>query len=607
MFAVLFALCGEASAQMSLPNERLPIASRPQLCPPQTITLPAQLVSYGDSVYFDLSEVTRARTRTAATAGSWTSLKADRKAQRYSRHLSAPDSTVARLGSKGEGLVEICIELSPVVGELAGLTLVSPSGKTLTLLKGRMRKPRTARQLCFTPLVQRSLAGISWIDKLEDRPIDWSTLAGETVAGDWTLVGHTEYGVAAPVQLSGWSLEFAAANVDRIRPLRDSLVVSAANLYATAPEGSGSYTFEVSDGAGYSRSYVFPVNVQSNCGFNVRLASSRDPSCPDAVDGGLSFVAIGAASPPLFTLGSTSNTSGQFANLAGGDYTLRVKGGDGCLLERRVSVEAPKRPRILFEEVAVSCVPAEYEVTVLSTGPTEVVSANWSSQGLTALSEAVKLGAGTHPLEYSDAKGCRYLDTLRLSPAEAIEVKVLAQAPACATDGNAQVQLVASGGVEPYDALWDDMASGLERKYLYPGTYSGFVYDQRGCETSFTTTILAPQPLLARHELLPPQCPGDHNGILSVTVSGGVAPYAMSIDGGSFVRALSIDTLSSGLHSFTIRDAGGCELSQVVTVPRRVMIPAEFDADASCAAGHRSSRSRSNDCVTAWGRMAAKF
>ena len=549
-------------------------------CPPQLTTLPAQLITYGDSVQFDLTQVARASTVERASTGSWTSLRVDRKTQRYSTKLSAADEAVAVLGALGAGLVEVCVTLSPVAGDLDRLDLVAPSGKTLQLLKGKIRKPRTARQVCFSPLVNYSFAQVGWIDRWDDTPIDWPTLAGESVAGEWTLIGTAAYGTTNPVQISEWSLVLAARRVETIVPDRDSVVLLATNRYAALPNSSDAYRFDISDEDGCVRSYVFPVNVQSNCGFNVRLASTGEPRCPGAADGEFSFIAVGAAEAPIYTLAGRSNTSGYFGSIASGTYRLTVRGADGCLLEKTFGMPQASVARVNVEQMAASCSPARYDVMVSSVGATEVVSAVWESTGVEALGKLARLEPGLHTLLYEDDRGCKYTDTLDLAPAGEVVVEVLAKAPACATDGNASIVLSASGGIGPYDAIWDDMASGLSREYLFPGTYAGVAYDSRGCETRFKTEIEAPTPLLVRHELLPPQCPGDRNGILSVSGTGGMLPYLLSIDGGEFREALSIDTLSSGLHSFTLRDGGGCEISQVVTVPVRGVLAAEADGGA---------------------------
>ncbi len=579
-YAVVF---GAGRAQVS-PSEQAAAADSEATtqapCLPEVTTLAAQLVTYGDSVVFDLTESARSNTAVETATGSWSSLRVDRKSRRYAAALEVAGFGQARLGDYALGLVEVCVTISPVAGDLERLDLVTPSGKTVQLLKGKMRKPRIGRQVCFSPLVEHSFANVSWIEDWDAKPIAWAKLAGESIDGAWQIVGVADYGTAAAIQLSGWTIAFATSNEDSVRPARDSLLALGGNRFSARPEASGAYRFDVVTDGGCVRSYVFPVNVQSNCGFNVRLADNREPSCPGAADGSLSFVAVGAEGAPTYTLSGTTNTSGYFGDLSAGSYMLRVRGADGCLLEKTYGLTEAPSAALQIEQIAATCAPARYDVSVVDVGAVPTASATWSGSGDQALDRLSMLDPGTHVLNYVDERGCAYADTLELAPAGDLVVEVLAKAPACATDGNGAIELTASNGLAPYDAIWDDLSSGLRREYLYPGTYGGIVYDSRGCEARFTATIKAPTPLLVRHELLPPRCPGDRNGILSVSASGGSEPYVLSIDGGAFRGAFSIDTLSSGLHSFTVRDGGGCEISQVVDVPIRTLLPAEFDSSS---------------------------
>ncbi len=580
-------------------------------CPPQKISLPAQLLTYGDTAYFDLTEVARAATVVGTSTGSWSALRVDRKSQRYRSEIEAPAGAVERLGRLGEGLVEVCVNLSPLAGELGELQLVAPSGKTLRLLAGAIRKPRTARQICFSPLVSQSFARVKWIEDWDAKPIRWNSLAGESVAGTWTLSGLVAYGTLAPVQLSSWSIQFAKQNVDRITPLNDSIVELSVNRFAIVPEHSGSYSIDVLDPKGCRKTYVFAVNVQSNCEFNVRMASSKEPTCPQSADGQMSFIAVGAVGTPTYSLGPVSNSSGFFGQLPAGSYTLRVRGAEGCLLEKSVALAPAPAATVEYEQIAVSCDPPLYQVNILSVGATDLRSATWAADASDALAGSVDLGPGLYPLSYMDERGCVYADTLLLSPAGELAVEVLAKAPACASDGNGSIELLVSGGLAPYDAIWEDMSAGLERKYLYPGDYTGVVFDQRGCEISVSASVVAPPLLLVRHELLPPSCVGESNGVLSVSASGGTGAYTMSVNSGVFTSALSVDTLSSGLHSFTIRDEGGCEISKVVDVPMRSPLPGgSEEEDASqdpstlapkeWAGGHEIAATTSPETVGLW-------
>ena len=179
--------------------------------------------------------------------------------------------------------------------------------------------------------------------------------------------------------------------------------------------------------------------------------------------------------------------------------------------------------------------------------------------------------------EYADANGCAYVDSLVLPEADQLVVDVRTAEPPCAGEGAGAVTLVPTGGVAPYGAIWEDFGVGLERDFIFAGEYAGSVYDARGCEIDFAVTLDEPSPLLVRHDMLPPTCYGDRDGVLEVMASGGQTPYVLRVDGGPWAEVLRADTLATGAHSFTLRDDAGCEVTQVVDVRPRSALPTEFE------------------------------
>ena len=97
------------------------------------------------------------------------------------------------------------------------------------------------------------------------------------------------------------------------------------------------------------------------------------------------------------------------------------------------------------------------------------------------------------------------------------------------------------------------------------GTYEVRVTDANGCSSSFTTELTqAEEELLIDIEKTDLNCYNSNNGTITVTTSGGVAPYTFSWSDsgtGSFRDGLTI-----GTYTVTITDSIGCVKVRTVEI-----------------------------------------
>jgi len=136
----------------------------------------------------------------------------------------------------------------------------------------------------------------------------------------------------------------------------------------------------------------------------------------------------------------------------------------------------------------------------------------------------------------------------------------------CNGSGDGYVQVTVTGGTTPYTYQWNGPAgysSGSEDiTGLSPGNYSLMVTDANGC-SRFTGPIVITEPAaitIIRDSVGDITCNGAADGYISVTVSGGLTPYAFAWAGSSgFTSALEdISGLSAGDYSLIVTDANGC-------------------------------------------------
>ena len=104
------------------------------------------------------------------------------------------------------------------------------------------------------------------------------------------------------------------------------------------------------------------------------------------------------------------------------------------------------------------------------------------------------------------------------------------------------------------------------------GTYTGRIVDANGCYvTNSSIKISEPTPFVATIPSELSVCPGSTDGSIDViNISGGTAPYTVSVDGAT-ASAVSngkstIVGLKKGEYSITVKDNNGCSVVEKLTV-----------------------------------------
>jgi uncharacterized repeat protein (TIGR01451 family) len=158
----------------------------------------------------------------------------------------------------------------------------------------------------------------------------------------------------------------------------------------------------------------------------------------------------------------------------------------------------------------------------------------------------------------------------------------------------AAIELAVSGGAEPYQSFeWNKdgnpFASIQNIDNLGPGEYVVLITDANNCTETETIIIIEPELLEVSTNYDIILCAGDET-IVTVTVTGGTAPYTVSWDGGAQTETIENDGEQAiiqqpeGIVEYTITDANGCieTISVEATVaentpPEITQCPASFE------------------------------
>jgi len=192
------------------------------------------------------------------------------------------------------------------------------------------------------------------------------------------------------------------------------------------------------------------------------------------------------------------------------------------------------------------------------------------SQSATTNQGTVEFGsltAGTYYMTVQDLGGCTgRSQNFIVEESEPLNYG-LYMVPNSSCGGSPLGKLTVTGitGQPPFTYLWNNGLTGSTITGLTSGPYFVTVTDGYGCKLSKSENVVDVSPIgFGQFTAVPPTC-FSSDGSLTLTITGGTAPYYYSASTGqvdiSYSQTYTISGLSSGSYSFLVTDAGFCQLS----------------------------------------------
>jgi gliding motility-associated-like protein len=220
--------------------------------------------------------------------------------------------------------------------------------------------------------------------------------------------------------------------------------------------------------------------------------------------------------------------------------------------------------------------------TVTSSGGTAPYTFAWApsvpSTTTGNSNTATGMCAGTsYVVTTTDAAGCTGTQTITLTQPPALTATSTATAATCGNpNGSATVN--PSGGTPGYSYSWSTtpVQTTQTATNLLAGAYNCVVTDANGCSiTVFVIVSGVTAPVAALSTFGNVTCNGACDGFITVSASGGIAPYtyAWAPSGGNGATATN---LCPGAYTCTITDSNGCTdtYSHTITEPPALAVTA---------------------------------
>ncbi len=305
------------------------------------------------------------------------------------------------------------------------------------------------------------------------------------------------------------------------------------------------------------------------------------PICNGSTDGSIQLVTLGGKAPYTYNwvkVGSpgvngngnipTLGGAGIINGLASGIYTITVTDNSQPIETQTLTIQV-QQPGVITPQFNIqqpTCHDANdgFIDVILTNGGTQPYSYSWSTglngPNATSLSN---IGNGSYKLTITDSNQCTAEFTNVLNKAEVIVSLASKQDIGCGGTGKGSATLDITGGVAPYDFLWNDgNISGPTRTDLDAGNYSVTVTDVEGCSNTLNVTIIQVSGItITGFDSVSVKCGEDSNGQLTVktNIPTGSTIVSYSWSGPSATtNTATITNLKSGKYFVTITDNNGC-------------------------------------------------
>ncbi|WP_221412673.1 SprB repeat-containing protein, partial [Fulvivirga lutimaris] len=269
-------------------------------------------------------------------------------------------------------------------------------------------------------------------------------------------------------------------------------------------------------------------------------------------NGSVDVTVEGGVAPYTFYWSNGQETE-DLSGLAAGAYRLTATDANGCLSSRTFIVRENNPISLSASMQQTACVEnnsGAIDLTII--GGEEPYSYSWSNGEATE--DIDGLAAGRYTVNIVDNSGCSASLSVDVT-AVSFQANSIVSQISCNGANDGEIELMTTGGTEPFTFEWSNGESTDKITGLSPGQYSVLITDAAGCTKNLAYYLPDATPISASYSVTNPNCLDDGFEV-SVSVSGGKAPYTYDWSDGSSLQNLS--AAAAGSYSLLITDINGC-------------------------------------------------
>lgn len=315
----------------------------------------------------------------------------------------------------------------------------------------------------------------------------------------------------------------------------------------------GNYTVTVTDNTGCSRLKYFTILENSEIQIS---GNTSDAHCFGEKGGSIITSTSGGISPYTYLWSYNGAVSKDLSNIAAGNYTVTVTDAVGCSVKKSFSIAQPNEIKITAKIAKPICVnDTTGSIDISVSGGFAPYSFKWN--GVISTEDIYNKKAGMYKVEVTDSTGCSVEAVFIIQNPQDIKITSAIISPYC-LKSNGSISITVSGGNPEYSYLWSNGAITKDIADISAGLYTVTVTDDKGCTKIASFAVSDDSGILILESITNVKCFGDSNGVIQISLTGGVDPYTINWNTGATNTQL-INDLAAGNYSVTVTDINLCK------------------------------------------------